>query len=149
MKKILMTGAVWLVTCTASYGQYSVERLFSEFSDTRGVERVSLGKGLMRLARCMGKDVRGVDGIEVLSFSRCEPALKNRLENAVRSLEDEDYETLLTSNEENERIRVLVKVNGDEIRELALLITGSDPTLIRLRGKIRPSDVEQLVNARK
>jgi hypothetical protein len=142
-----MIVSVWVVTCTASYGQYSVERLFGEFSDTKGVERVSLGKWLMKWAGSMGKDTRGVDEIEVLSFAQCESALKSRLEYAVRSLKDEDYETLLTANGENERTRILVKMNGDEIRELVLLTTGSEPALIRLRGKIRPSDVEHLVKA--
>lgn len=144
-----MIVSVWFVTCTASYGQYSVERLFDEFSGTRGVERVSLGKGLMRLARCMGQDVKGVERIDVFGFSRCEPALKSRLEDAVRSLKDEEYETLLTSNGENERTRILVKVVNSEIRELVLLTTGSEPALIRLKGKIRPPDAEHLVNARK
>ncbi|MDR2042037.1 MAG: DUF4252 domain-containing protein [Tannerella sp.] len=147
MKKIVMIVSVWFVACTASYGQYSVERLFGEFADTKGVERVRFRNGLMKLAGCMGKNMRGVKTIEVLSFSNCEPALKNRLEQAVGSLKDKDYETLLRSNEENKRIRVLVKMNGEEIRELVLLITGSSQALIRIGGKIRPRDAKHLVKA--
>jgi hypothetical protein len=146
MKKILMIVSVWFVVCTASYGQYSVERLFGEFSDTKGVERVSLGKWLMKLVGSTGKDTRGVDEMEVLSFSRCNSVLKSRLEDAVRSLQDKDYETLLASNGKNEHTRILVKMTGDEIRELVLLTTGSTPALIRLKGKIRLSDAECLVN---
>ncbi|MDR2763990.1 MAG: DUF4252 domain-containing protein [Tannerella sp.] len=149
MKKMLMTVSVWTILCTASYARYSVNRLFREFSETKGVEHVRLGKWLMGFVRCVGVDTGGVKQVDVFGFSGCDPAWKSRLENAACLLKDKDYEMVLSSNAENERVRILVKMTGGEIRDPVLPVTGDDPALIRLAGKIRPSDVERLLKTRK
>jgi hypothetical protein len=145
MKKILFILPVLLFVSTASYGQQTVSRLFSDFSDSKGVEHVNIGKFTMKIARFFGGDTKGVDGVEVLSFDHCESSLKTRLDNAIRSLKDENYETLLTTNEDGEHTKILMKIDHDTISELVVLTTGHDPTLIRIKGKIRQSDISRMV----
>jgi hypothetical protein len=144
MKKILCILTVLFLTCTASYGQKTVSRLFSDFSDTNGVERMNVGKLAMKFAKLFGGETMGVDGVEVLSFKGCEEPLKTRLGEAIRSLKDESYETLLTSNEEGNHTKILVKLEKDAIHELVVLTTGSEPALVRIKGKIKQSDINRL-----
>ncbi|MDR3261824.1 MAG: DUF4252 domain-containing protein [Tannerella sp.] len=145
MKKILFILPVLLFVGTASYGQQTVSRLFSDFSDSKGVERVDLGKFTMKIAGFFGGDTKGVDGVEVLSFNNCDSSLKVRLDNAVRSLKDENYETFLTTNEDGVHTKILMKIDDDTISELVVLTTGRDPALVRIKGKISQSDIGRMV----
>jgi hypothetical protein len=147
-RKILIVVMIVFTTCAASYGQYSVGKLFGEFSDIRGVERIKIGKLLMKFVSITGQKTLGVESVEVLDFSHCESALKNRLDEAFRSLEDKEYETLLRANAENEQVRILLKMKNETIRELVIATSGTDPALIRIKGKIRPAEVERLINKR-
>ena len=72
--------------------------------------------------------------------------VKERFSAAVRDLRDADYETMLTSNEDGERTRILVRIEDDLIRELVIVTTGDDNALVRIKGKISPADVERVIN---
>ena len=47
------------------------------------------------------------------------------------------------------RTKVLVKIKEDMIRELVIFTTGSDNALIRIKGKISPSDLDRVINEHK
>lgn len=134
-----------LFISAASYGQKTVSRLFSDFSGSKGVEQVKLGSFMMKFARFAGGDTMGVEAVEVLSFNRCEDALKVSLDKAIHALKDERYETLLTSNEDGQHTKVMVMLKDDVISELVVLTTGNEPALVRIKGKIRLSDLERVI----
>ena len=75
--------------------------------------------------------------------------VKDRLSTAIRNLRDSDYETMVTANERDSRTKVLVKIKEDMIRELVIFTTGSDNALIRIKGKISPSDLDRVINEHK
>ncbi|MCC8142608.1 MAG: DUF4252 domain-containing protein [Tannerellaceae bacterium] len=64
-------------------------------------------------------------------------------------MEDEKYETLVTTNEDNTRTKVLIKVEKDAITELIVVESGSSNTLVRLKGKMKPSELDKVVNEHK
>lgn len=132
----------------AGYGQKNVDKLFNEFSKVENVTRLSMGNISMKIASIF-TNVMGVDGIEVLSFDDCNDATKEKFNEAARNLKDSKFETMLTSNENNKRTRILVRIEEDTIHELVLLTTGSKNALIRIKGKIKPSDIDNLVNKHK
>lgn len=143
MKKYIILFAL-LFACQIGYSQkYSVNELFKKFSKTERSEKVKLGKFMMSFAG-MFTETMGVNGIEVYEFDDCSSEVKDKLDHAIRNLKDPAYETMITSNDEGERTKILVKIEKDVIRELIVLTTGESHALVRIKGKIKPSDIEQI-----
>ena len=91
-----------------------------------------------------------MNSIEVLSFEECGSTVKDDLRAAIKKLKDPNFETMVNSNEEGNRTKVMVRIDEDIIRELVILTTdGGDDALIRIKGKIKPSDIEKVVNDHK
>ncbi len=90
-------------------------------------------------------ETMGVNGIEVLEFGSCNSDVKQRFEKAIKELKDPDFETMVTSNEKGSRTKVMVRIEKDMIREMVVLTTGNSNALVRIKGKIKPSDIEKVV----
>jgi len=143
-KKILLALLALILICPVMHSQKNVDQLFKEFSKENGVDHVSVGKFAMKIAGLF-TDVMGVTGVEVFSFDKCTESVKNKLNRAIASMKDENYETVVSVNEENERTKVLIKLKDESIREIVVLTSGDEPAIIRIKGNIKPSDVENIV----
>ena len=132
----------------AGYAKKNVDQLFKEFRSERNVSKVSIGKITLKLANLF-TDTMGVDGIEILEFDDCDQSVKDRLHAAVRELRDPGYETMVSENDEDGRTRVLVKIHDDRIRALVVITSGDDNTLVRIKGNIKPDDIDRMVNGSK
>jgi hypothetical protein len=93
------------------------------------------------------KNVMGVDGIEVLSLDECDTTTINEFISTVKSLKDPRFETMVQSNEGNSRTRVFVRIEKDRIRELIVLTAGESNALVRIKGNIKPADIDTLMNS--
>lgn len=143
MKKYIAMLAL-LLTCQLGYCQkHSVDAIFKEFSSEKNATKVKAGGFMMSLAG-MFTETMGVNHIEVYALDECEVATKEKLEKAVRNIKDSSFETMISSNEEGSLTKVLVRIEEDMIRELVVFTTGGSPALIRLKGKIKPSDLERV-----
>lgn len=135
---------VLLLTCQVGYSQkYSVDALFKEFADTKNSEKVKIG-GLMMSFAGMFTETMGVKGVEVYAFDECDQKVKDKFNKAIRNLNDSSYETMISSNDENGRTKVLVKIEDDIIHELIVISSGNSAALVRVKGKIKPSDIERI-----
>lgn len=143
MKKYIAI-LVLLLVCQAGHSQkYSVDELFKEFSEVKQSEKVKLGKLIMSFAG-MFTETMGVNGVEVYDFDNCARDVKDRLDKATQGLKDSTYETLVSSNENGNRTKVLIKIEKDMIRELVVITTGDSNALVRIKGKIKPSDIDRV-----
>ncbi|MDL2282001.1 DUF4252 domain-containing protein [Parabacteroides sp. OttesenSCG-928-G06] len=142
MKKVIVI-LILLVTASIGYAQKNVNDLFKEFSKIKESEGVKIGKLTMSLAGIF-TDTMGVDSIEAYSFDSCANELKEKLAKSVKELKDSSFETMLTSNEEGSRVKILVKIKDEMIRELVIISTGESNALVRIKGKIKPSDIERV-----
>ena len=75
--------------------------------------------------------------------------MKERFSNTIRNLKDPDYETIVSANENDNRTKILVNIQEDMIRELVILTTGSGNALIRIKGNIKPDDLDRVINEHK
>lgn len=137
-----------LLAAQWSLGQ-NVKQLFTEFSSAPNVECVNLGDlGASLMKSFMGsKDIPGlskVDALQVIDLSNCSAETKNKFAEKVKSLKDEEYETLVRSNENGENVRVLVKMNKEEIGELVVITTGNETSLVKIKGCFKRSDISKL-----
>ena len=140
MKRLLVLLAILLIS-QVGYGQQKMDQLFNAFRGESDVTSVNIGNITMKLASLF-TETMGVNGIEILEFDNCAQEVKDRLSTAIRNLRDPDYETMVTANERD-------KIKEDMIRELVIFTTGSDNALIRIKGKISPSDLDRVINEHK
>ena len=96
-----------------------------------------------------GEDTRGLKGInsmQILALSSCSSDIKNSFAEKVKTLNDESYETLVRSNQNGENVRILVKIDKEEIRELVILTTGEGAAIVKIKGKFNKSDLAKLTD---
>lgn len=144
MKKYIALVA-FLILAQTGYSQRNVDQLFKEFAKAEHTESVKVGKFMMSLAGLFG-DTMGVDGVEVYSFDESPTEVKERLNKAIKGLKDSRFETLVSSNEGNSRVKVLVKIEEEMIREMVVVTTGDSHALVRIKGKIKPSDLQEVAD---
>ncbi|WP_293709733.1 DUF4252 domain-containing protein [uncultured Parabacteroides sp.] len=142
MKRYFVILAL-LVICQVGNSQ-TMNQLFNEFSKIEQINHVKIGNITMKLAS-MFTETMGVNGIEVLEFGDCKREVKERFEKAIKELKDPLFETMVTSNEKDSRTKVLVRIENDMIRELVVLTTGNSNALVRIKGKIKQSDIDKVM----
>lgn len=147
MKKYIAI-LILILSCQAGYGQ-SMDKLFNDFANQKNVTRVTVGPFLMKLSSLF-TETMGVKSIEVLSFEECSRTVKDDLRTAIRKLKDPNYETMVNANEGSSHTKIMVRIDKDIIRELIILTTDeNDNALIRIKGKIKPSEIEKVINDHK
>lgn len=152
MKKRIAFIVLSCIWAAATYSQTSVSSLYGNFSREENVEKVNLGGLVMAMAKpFMEKGTAGVkiSSVNVLSLESCTPEVKDRFNRQARDFKDKDYELFVNSNENNEKTRIFLKFEKDFIREMVIITTGNEPSLVRLKGKIRPSDIENIRNEKR
>ena len=66
---------------------------------------------------------------------------------AIQELDTKKYEPLVSVNEKGEKVRILVNIEKDYIRELVILgCENTECYLVHLTGKIKPDDIQTVVN---
>ena len=147
-KKILFVLLALFFSYSVMQAQKSVDLLFSQFSKEKGVEHVNVGSFALKFANLF-HDTMGVTGVEVLSFDDCDKSVKDKLTKEIASLKDENYETMVSANEGNQRAKVLLKIKDDMIKEIIILASGDGLALIRIKGNIKPSDIDKVIKDNK
>jgi uncharacterized protein with FMN-binding domain len=147
-KKMTLILLALLIVCPVIHGQKNVDQLFKEFSKVNGVERVNIGNITFKFASLF-TDVMGVSGVEVLSFDNCEQSVKDKLDREIASFKDGNYETLVSANEGKDRTKVLVKIKDESIKEILVLAMGESLAIIRIKGNIKPSDIDKVIKENK
>lgn len=149
MKKLIFTIVCAFIGMTSLSAQ-TVDDLFKEYKDKKGVECIQIPKAMMSMASGMvkekdGKDIiKKIDHIRILNIEN-QPALCREFSEKAIQLKKKGYETMVNSNEDNEKTLILVKTKGDYISEMVILdIEPKECSLIQLRGKFSPTDVKSL-----
>ncbi len=144
IKKVSILFALVIISQVMA-GQTTINDLFNEFSNSKSADKVKIGKITMSLAGIFS-DTMGVDGIEVLSFSESDMATKQNFAEAVKKVKDKNFETMINTSENGERTKVMLRIQDDIIHELVILTSGDAAAMVRIKGKIRKSDIQKLVN---
>ena len=149
MKKILF-AIVCAFTCITSLSAQTVDDLFKEFKDKNNVECVNIPKALLSMAPVVVKKQKGsdlikkIDNIRILNIEK-DDALCKEFKARAANLNKKGYETMVNSNEDNEKTLVLVKTKGKTISEMVILsLEPSECSLIQMKGKFNSNDIKGL-----
>ncbi|MBP5386854.1 MAG: DUF4252 domain-containing protein [Prevotella sp.] len=152
MRKIIF-AIVCTVIFTMSMSAQTVDDLFKEFRDKENVECMEIPKAMMSMASGMvnkekGNDlIKKIDHIRVLSIENNDAVCK-KFKARAANLNKKGYETMVNSNEDNEKTLILVKTKGDNITEMVILsLEPSECSLVQLKGKFNSNDMKGLLTS--
>jgi len=143
---ILILLALFLI-CPVMHSQKSVDQLFKNFSKEKGVTMIDADMFSVTFRDFF--KITGVKGVEIFSFDECEQSVRDKLNSEIASLKDDDFETIASINKEGSRLKFLVRLQGETIKEFVMLKIGEDPSILRIKGKIKLSDVEKVIKSDK
>ncbi|WP_455672777.1 DUF4252 domain-containing protein [Phocaeicola sp.] len=151
MKKIIFT-LLLLVVCHIGYGQ-SISALFNEFGNEPNADCVTISPFLMSIGKMFsanheGSEIVGnIKSMKVIDLEDCPAEVQERFIKKVNKLDLDGYETLMRMNDEGDKVRVMMKMKKEVIRELLLVCTGNgDCTLVQINGKFTKDDIDKLIN---
>lgn len=149
MRKILF-AIVCAFTCITGLSAQTVDDLFKEFRDKENVECMEIPKAMMSLATGMVKKEKGsdlikkIDHIRILNIENND-ALCKEFKARAANLNKKGYETMVNSNEDNEKTLILVKTKGETISEMVILsLEPSECSLVQLKGKFSSNDIKSM-----
>lgn len=156
MKRI-MTLLLILATAMQMASAKSLGRLIEDYRYQKNAEYVHVTPLLMKMARtAMGHDartgeegrlVRKIKSIRTLDLEECNADVKRRFSADVQKLEMSGYEPLVTTRDDGETVKIMMKAKGDVIRELVIICSDSDDcALVWLNCKVKMNEIQSLVD---
>lgn len=151
MKKIII-AIIMMIAWVGNMSAQTVDDLFKEFKGKTNVEYIEVPQMMMWVAKTFVKNDDGdgimkrIHHIKTINIEN-DSELCETFAQKAKSLNRNGYETMVSSNEDNEKTLILVKTKKDNITEMVILnIEPNDCSLTQIKGKLRPSDIEKLNN---
>ena len=149
MKKILFTLALMIAAATSLSAQ-NVDDLFKEFRDKPNVQFVNIPKALMSVianktnSEETKERLKNIELVRVLQIEN-DKKLHDQFAKKVKELSKKDYEQMVNSNEEGQKAQILVKTNGEVLKEVLIISIEEDEcALVQVCGELRPEDLEKM-----
>ena len=149
MKKILFTLALMIAAATSLSAQ-NVDDLFKEFRDKPNVQFVNIPKALMSTiatktnSEATKERLKNIELVRVLQIEN-DKKLHDQFAKKVKELSKKDYEQMVNSNEEGQKAQILVKTDGEVLKEVLIISIEEDEcALVQVCGELRPEDLEKL-----
>ncbi len=127
----------------------NVYQVIQKYRSYKGVESINIGPFIMKLARLTGtEEAKWVNRVAILSVEQCDARSKT-----INSIEDEmkqalvGYETFLEANEEDEKVKILVKSSKDAetILEMVIFAKETDElSVVAIKGNIPVSQIMEV-----
>ena len=143
MKKLLWT-LVFLAIIPALYAQRSIDDLFRKYAGKDGFVTVTVNGNLLRMFKTdetehwPGK----VTQVRILVQDDESLRVENFYDLVMKELDVKDYEEYMRIKNSDEDLRMLVKTDGNTIKEFLLVGGGEDNLLIQVKGKMTYQEAE-------
>lgn len=156
MKRI-MTLLLILAAAMQMASAKSLGRLIEDYRYQKNAEYVHVTPLLMKMAwTAMGHDarsgeegrlVRKIKSIRTLDLEECSADVKHRFSADVQKLEMSGYEPLVTTRDDGETVKIMMKAKDDVIRELVIICSDNDDcALVWLNCKVKMNEIQSLVD---
>lgn len=149
MKKFLFTLALMIAAATSISAQ-SVDDLFKEFRDKPNVQFVNIPKVMMSVmankanSEAAKERLKNIELVRVLHIEN-DKDLLGKFAKKAKELSKKDYEQMVNSNEDGQKAQILVKTDGEVLKEVLIISIEEDEcALVQICGELRPEDLENL-----
>ena len=132
----------------------NIDTLFSQFKDKEGADYMNIPTLVVKFMRTFMKSnndrsyhfTKGINSIKVLDMEDCTQKVKAEFLQEANKLNLNGYETLVQTKEDGEEVKLVAKMDEEDISELIILITGKDDCgLTLLKGKIKKEDINVMM----
>ena len=144
-------------------GARNVESLYERYAGKPGAESVSVGRFWINLAKLvvafgqenteMSDDetdvalrtLSHISSVRVADLSGCSEEVLAQFAEDVDDCSTDGYELLTQVREEGDDLRVLVRRDGNVIREMVVISAGDDPAVIQIEGSITEQEAAEYI----
>jgi len=130
------------------HGQKSIDRLFERYSENDGFVTFTISGNLLNLLKSDDNEWNDnqwpdkITEIRILVQEDKGRNIANFLDVARRDLDSRDYEEFMSVNKTGQDLKMLVRMDGDIIREFLLIGGGEDNFIIQAKGRITVKEAE-------
>lgn len=149
-----MKRVLWIFTLSAlmtfTYGQKSIDKLFDKYAGNDGFVTVTLKGNLLKFIRSQvdQKDKNHlpliISEIRLLVQENRSVKSENFFDIAMKDINVNDYEEFMRIKEHDQDLRMLVRAEGDVIREFLMIGGGEDNLIIQIKGKMTFEEAENI-----
>jgi len=158
MKRILIIVIMLGAAIGLQARDHSVEQLIYKYKEKKHVEYVHVPKLVLRLGtKVMGKGSKSekdslrrdmmqrISSVSVLNLSRCKGSVRRKFAHDMKHLDTQTYQPVAQTSNNGRHLMLLTHMQGEYIDELLVLNDmGRQCLLIRVKGKFRPDEMQQL-----
>ena len=143
-------------------GARNVESLYERYAGKPGAESVSVGRFWINLAKLVValqeetemsddetdvalKTLSHISSVRVADLSGCSENVLAQFAEDVADCSTDGYELLTQVRDEGDDLRVLVRRDGDVIREMVVISAGADPAIIQIEGRITEEEAARYI----
>jgi len=155
MKKIFGVIAAVLVSVTLS-GQKSIDDLFARYGGKEGFTTVTLNGSLLKLAAAFDNDEhdkslpKEITLIRILSQDKeSDVKVENFYDAVIKDIDLSKYEEFMRVKEADQEVRMLVRTEGNMIKEFLLISGGKDNALIQIKGSMSLDEAKKFADEAK
>jgi hypothetical protein len=131
-----------------AYGQRSIDRLFERYADNDGFVSFTISGNLLNLLKSDRNEWDDnhwpdkITEIRILVQEDENRGIENFFDLAKRDLDKRDYEEFMTVKNTDQDLKMLVRMDGEIIREFLLIGGGEDNFIIQAKGRITVKEAE-------
>jgi hypothetical protein len=132
----------------AAYGQRSIDRLFERYANNDGFVSLTISGNLLNLLKSDENDRDDnhwpdkITEIRILVQDEENKGNENFFDLARRDLDSREYEEFMTVKKTDQDLKMLVRMDGDIIKEFLLIGGGEDNFIIQAKGSITVKEAE-------
>jgi hypothetical protein len=131
-----------------AYGQRSIDRLFERYANNDGFVSLTISGNLLNLLKSDENERDDnhwpdkITEIRILVQEDKDRYAENFFDLAKRDLDSRDYEEFMTVKKTDQDLKMLVRMDGDIIKEFLLIGGGEDNFIIQAKGSITVKEAE-------
>lgn len=165
MKRVFTPIVLSLLLLSAAVlpaGARNVESLYERYAGKPGAESVSVGRFWINLAKLVValqeetemsddetevalKTLSHISSVRVADLSGCSENVLAQFAEDVADCSTDGYELLTQVRDEGDDLRVLVRRDGNVIREMVVISAGDDPAVIQIEGRITEEEAARYI----
>lgn len=147
MRRLFVTLALTLFVISAS-GQRSIDRLFDKYSGNEGFVTLTVNGNILKLINSCENE-EGTDSwsdrvteIRLLAQDDDNLNIENFFNMVIRDIDMDQYEEFMRVKKSDQDLIMLVRPEGNKIREFLLIGGGKDNLLIQIKGNLTKNDAK-------
>lgn len=145
-----LTALLLLIGSSAIAAGNCIDNLSHSIARLPEVQTVNINPFVMGLIKPFSPEMKGVKSMNILNAEDISTADYNRLKKQIEGCRTDGYETVVSSNEEGETARILMKIEKEKIREIIIFSLEEDEvSLIRIKGAIDPKQLNEIIENNK